>query len=192
MRVRTMATAGTAARGSARRVPGTGPDQLLHARVLLERHQPGMLQPDAGPWRAGGCHLRRRQLHPRLRAERAQPWPHRQRQRRQPRQLRPHGHRQRSVLAGAMLFTLAIQQTDPDDRYGHHGRLDLRHGQTDPDFSSLIWTPSPSVVNIDGTSYRLIFDNIGPAAGSATRSASTTPPTRRASRRSSPPRSRRP
>jgi hypothetical protein len=36
---------------------------------------------------------------------------------------------------------------------------------TDPDFSSLIWTPAPAVVNIGGTTYSLIFDNIGPAAG---------------------------
>jgi len=66
---------------------------------------------------------------------------------------------------GAVLFTLAIQQTDPTTGSGSTVGAISGSVMTDPDFSALIWTPSPSVVNIDGTSYRLIFDNIGPAAG---------------------------
>jgi hypothetical protein len=37
--------------------------------------------------------------------------------------------------------------------------------RTNPDFSSLIWTPAPQTVVIGNTTYSLIFDNIGPAAG---------------------------
>jgi hypothetical protein len=36
---------------------------------------------------------------------------------------------------------------------------------TNPDFSALIWTPAPQTVVIGNTTYSLIFDNIGPAAG---------------------------
>ena len=70
-----------------------------------------------------------------------------------------------SVPSGAVLFTLAIQQTDPTTGMGTTVGSFSGSVKTDPDFSSLIWTPAPSVINIDGTSYTLIFDNIGPAAG---------------------------
>jgi PEP-CTERM motif-containing protein len=67
----------------------------------------------------------------------------------------------------AIIFTLAIQQTDPTTGTGTtFGSISgtVRKDATNGDFSSLIWTPLPSVVTIDGTSYTLIFDNIGPAA----------------------------
>jgi hypothetical protein len=70
-----------------------------------------------------------------------------------------------ALSPGAVLFTLAIQQTNPTTGMGSTVGAISGTVMTDPDFSSLIWTPSPSVVDIDGTSYRLIFDNIGPAAG---------------------------
>jgi hypothetical protein len=70
-----------------------------------------------------------------------------------------------TVPSGAVMFTLAIQQTNPTTGTGVTVGSFSGTVQTNPDFSSLIWTPSPSVINIDGTSYRLIFDNIGPAAG---------------------------
>jgi hypothetical protein len=70
-----------------------------------------------------------------------------------------------SVPSGSILFTLAIQQTDPTNGMGTTVGSISGTVQTNPDKSSLIWTPLPSVVNIDGTSYTLIFDNIGPAAG---------------------------
>jgi hypothetical protein len=70
-----------------------------------------------------------------------------------------------TVPTGAGIFTLAIQQTDPTTGMGTTVGSFSGTVRTDPDFSSLIWTPSPQVVNIDGTSYTLIFDNIGPAAG---------------------------
>jgi hypothetical protein len=70
-----------------------------------------------------------------------------------------------TVPTGAVIFTLAIQQTDPTTGMGTTVGSFSGTVRTDPDFSSLIWTPSPQVINIDGTSYTLIFDNIGPAAG---------------------------
>jgi hypothetical protein len=70
-----------------------------------------------------------------------------------------------SVASGSIIFTLAIQQTDPSNGMGTTVGSISGTVQTNPDKSSLIWTPSPSVINIDGTSYTLIFDNIGPAAG---------------------------
>jgi hypothetical protein len=70
-----------------------------------------------------------------------------------------------TVPTGAVIFTLALQQTDPTTGMGTTVGSFSGTVRTDPDFSSLIWTPSPQVINIDGTSYTLIFDNIGPAAG---------------------------
>jgi hypothetical protein len=69
------------------------------------------------------------------------------------------------VDGGSLLFTLAIQQTSPTTGVGMTVGSISGSVQTNPDFSSLIWTPTPSVVSIDGTTYSLIFDNIGPAAG---------------------------
>ena len=66
---------------------------------------------------------------------------------------------------GVVMFTLAIQQTDPTTGMGLTVGSVSGSVRTDPDFSSIIWTPTPAVVTIDGTTYSLIFDNIGPAAG---------------------------
>src|SRR5690348_3253578 len=70
-----------------------------------------------------------------------------------------------SVMPGDVLFTLAIVQTDPTNGTGTTMGSISGTVRTNPDFSSLIWTPTPSLIDINGTSYKLIFDNIGPAAG---------------------------
>jgi hypothetical protein len=70
-----------------------------------------------------------------------------------------------TIPTGAVLFTLAIQQTNPTTGVGMTVGSVSGSVRTDPDFSSLIWTPAPAVVTIGGTTYSLIFDNIGPAAG---------------------------
>jgi hypothetical protein len=71
-----------------------------------------------------------------------------------------------NVSSGSILFTLAIQQTDPSTGTGTTAGSITGTVQTSPyDFSSLIWTPAPQTVHIGNTSYSLIFDNIGPAAG---------------------------
>ena len=70
-----------------------------------------------------------------------------------------------SVEPGIVMFTMAIQQTDPTTGMGLTMGSVSGSVRTNPDFSSIIWTPAPSVVTIDGTTYSLIFDNIGPAAG---------------------------
>jgi len=69
------------------------------------------------------------------------------------------------VPSGAVMFTLAIQQTNPTTGTGTTVGSFSGTVQTNPDFSSLIWTPAPQTVVIDNTTYQLIFDNIGPAAG---------------------------
>jgi hypothetical protein len=70
-----------------------------------------------------------------------------------------------TVPIGATMFTLAIQQTNPTTGTGSTVGSVSGVVRTNPDFSSLIWTPAPSVVTIGGTSYTLIFDDRGPAAG---------------------------
>jgi hypothetical protein len=70
-----------------------------------------------------------------------------------------------NVPSDAVIFTLAIQQTNPTTGVGTTVGSITGSVRTDPDFSSLIWTPSPQTVMIGNTSYSLIFDNIGPAAG---------------------------
>ncbi|HEX5972728.1 MAG TPA: PEP-CTERM sorting domain-containing protein [Gemmatimonadaceae bacterium] len=71
-----------------------------------------------------------------------------------------------TVPSGAVMFTLAIQQTNPTTGTGTTVGSLSGTVQTNPyDFSSLIWTPAPQTVVIGNTSYSLIFDNIGPAAG---------------------------
>ena len=70
-----------------------------------------------------------------------------------------------NVPAGAVMFTLAIQQTNPTTGTGTTVGSLSGTVQSNPDFSSLIWTPAPQTVVIGNTSYSLIFDNIGPAAG---------------------------
>jgi hypothetical protein len=70
-----------------------------------------------------------------------------------------------TLPSGAVVFTLAIQQTNPSTGVGQTVGSISGAVKTNPDKSSLIWAPVPSVVTIGGTSYTLIFDNIGPAAG---------------------------
>jgi hypothetical protein len=70
-----------------------------------------------------------------------------------------------TVPSGAVMFTLAIQQTNPTTGTGTTVGSFSGMVQTNPDFSSLIWTPAPQTVVIGNTTYQLIFDNIGPAAG---------------------------
>ena len=70
-----------------------------------------------------------------------------------------------TVPSGAVMFTLAIQQTNPTTGTGTTVGSFSGTVQTNPDFSSLIWTPAPQTVVIGNTTYQLIFDNIGPAAG---------------------------
>jgi hypothetical protein len=62
------------------------------------------------------------------------------------------------------MFTLAIQQSDPTIGTGTTVGSVSGAVRTNYDFSSLIWTPTPSVVTIGSTSYTLIFDDRGPAA----------------------------
>ena len=76
-----------------------------------------------------------------------------------------------TVSPGAILFTLAINQTAPTAGTANivgsiSGTVQTTApcGNTVCEFSSLIWTPN-QFATIDGTSYQLIFDNIGPAAG---------------------------
>lgn len=70
-----------------------------------------------------------------------------------------------TVPSGSVMFTLAIQQTNPTTGTGTTVGSFSGTVQTNPDFSSLIWTPAPQVVTIGNTTYSLIFDASGPAAG---------------------------
>jgi hypothetical protein len=70
-----------------------------------------------------------------------------------------------ALSPGAVLFTLAIQQTNPTTGTGTTVGAISGSVMTNPDFSALIWTPAPQTVVIGNTTYSLIFDNIGPAAG---------------------------
>ncbi len=70
-----------------------------------------------------------------------------------------------TVPSGAVLFTLAIQQTNPTTGTGVTVGSFSGSVQTNPDFSSLIWTPAPQTIMIGNTTYKLIFDASGPAAG---------------------------
>jgi hypothetical protein len=70
-----------------------------------------------------------------------------------------------ALSPGAVLFTLAIQQTDPTTGTGNTVGAISGSVMTNPDFSALIWTPAPQTITIGSTSYSLIFDNRGPAAG---------------------------
>lgn len=68
-----------------------------------------------------------------------------------------------NVPPGSIIFTLAIQQTDPSTGAGTTVGSISGTVKTNPDLSNLIWTPTPSVIMIDGTRYELIFDSRGPA-----------------------------
>jgi hypothetical protein len=69
-----------------------------------------------------------------------------------------------TAAPGLVMFTMAIQQTNPTTGAGLTMGSVSGSVRTGPDFSSIIWTPTPAVVTIGGTTYSLIFDNIGPAA----------------------------
>lgn len=68
-------------------------------------------------------------------------------------------------LPGQVIFTLAINQTNPTSGVGTTMGSVSGTVTTNPDFSSIIYTPLPQTVNIGGVTYALIFDNIGPAGG---------------------------
>src|SRR5690348_8669709 len=71
-----------------------------------------------------------------------------------------------NVPSGAVMFTLAIQQTNPTTGTGTTVGSFSGTVTTSPyDFSSLIWTPAPQTVVIGNTTYSMIFDDRGPAAG---------------------------
>lgn len=69
--------------------------------------------------------------------------------------------------SGSVFFTVAIRQTSPTVGDGFTDGFisgSVRTSPPGPDnFSSLIWVPD-QFVNINATTYRLIFDNVGPAA----------------------------
>lgn len=66
---------------------------------------------------------------------------------------------------GNIIFTLAINQTDPTSGMNTTSGSISGTVTTNPyDFSSIIFTPSPQTVYIDGVSYSLIFDASGYAA----------------------------
>lgn len=69
------------------------------------------------------------------------------------------------VDPGVVMFTLAIQQTNPTTGTGTTTGSVSGSVRTSPDFSSLVWTPAPSTVTIGSTEYTLIFHESGPAAG---------------------------
>ena len=73
-----------------------------------------------------------------------------------------------TVPANTVLFTLAIRQTTPTMGQGATDGYITGRVETAPpgnsNFSSLIWVPD-QFVNINATTYRLIFDNDGFAAG---------------------------
>jgi hypothetical protein len=85
-------------------------------------------------------------------------------------QFRLTGTGNTTLSPGAVLFTLAINQTSPTGGTANivgsisgTVRTDFPCANTVCDFSSLIWTPN-QFATIDGTTYQLIFDHIGPAA----------------------------
>jgi hypothetical protein len=69
-----------------------------------------------------------------------------------------------NVTPGAVLFTLAIQQTDPTAGTGALMGSLSGAVMMNNDFSSMMWIPQAQSVAVGATSYTLIFNNIGPAA----------------------------
>jgi hypothetical protein len=69
-----------------------------------------------------------------------------------------------NVTPGAVLFTLAIQQTDPTAGTGALMGSLSGAVMMNNDFSSMMWIPQSQSVAVGATSYTLIFNNIGPAA----------------------------
>ena len=70
-----------------------------------------------------------------------------------------------NVTPGAVLFTLAIQQTDPTTGTGTLMGSLSGAVMMNNDFSSMMWIPSAQSVTIGNTEYALIFNADGPAAG---------------------------
>jgi hypothetical protein len=69
-----------------------------------------------------------------------------------------------TALPGQVTFQLAIRQTAPTVGTGFATGFITGTVTTSPsNSSSLIWTPN-QFVNINQSTYRLIFDNVGPAA----------------------------
>jgi hypothetical protein len=86
-------------------------------------------------------------------------------------QFRLTGLGNTTIAPGNVFFTLAINQTQPSSGTANiigsisgTVRTDFPCANTVCDFSSLIWTPN-QFASIDGTTYQLLFDDIGPAAG---------------------------
>ena len=69
-----------------------------------------------------------------------------------------------NVTPGAVMFTLAIQQTDPTTGTGTLMGSLSGAVMMNNDFSSLMWIPSAQSVTIGNTDYTLIFNDRGPAA----------------------------
>ena len=70
-----------------------------------------------------------------------------------------------TVSPGAVMFTLAIQQTDPTSGAGSLVGSLSGAVMMNNDFSSMMWIPSANTVTIAGTTYEFIFNDRGPAAG---------------------------
>jgi len=70
-----------------------------------------------------------------------------------------------NVTPGAVLFTLAIQQTDPTTGTGTLMGSLSGAVMMNNDFSSMMWIPSAQALTIGTTNYALIVNNDGPAAG---------------------------
>ncbi|HEX5972729.1 MAG TPA: hypothetical protein VFY85_12435, partial [Gemmatimonadaceae bacterium] len=69
-----------------------------------------------------------------------------------------------NLTPGAVLFTLAIQQTDPTSGTGTLMGSLSGAVMMNNDFSSLMWVPSAQSLTIGSTDYTLIFNDRGPAA----------------------------
>jgi hypothetical protein len=69
-----------------------------------------------------------------------------------------------NLTPGAVMFTLAIQQTDPTTGTGTLTGSLSGAVMMNNDFSSLMWIPSAQSLTIGTTDYTLIFNDRGPAA----------------------------
>ena len=70
-----------------------------------------------------------------------------------------------NLTPGVVMFTLAIQQTDPTTGTGTLMGSLSGAVMMNNDFSSMMWIPSAQSLTIGTTNYALIFNNDGPAAG---------------------------
>jgi len=69
-----------------------------------------------------------------------------------------------TVPAGAVFFTLLVNQTSPSSGQGVFlGAITGTVSTAGTNFSSLIWTPN-QLATIGSTQYQMIYDNVGPAA----------------------------